>query len=124
MKVTPSSPFETSFGLWVSPVRGVTAECRTRRVNWPARLRSASFFNEDFNINSTRNFLQVRGQADPRATTLWGDYRLFWSHSLVYIDARERRADSGAKQLLRGDSAAVTWVSATAEKMLSNFSSI
>ena len=33
MKVTPSSPFETSFALWVSPVRGVTAECRTRRVN-------------------------------------------------------------------------------------------
>jgi len=36
------------------PVRGVTAECRTRRVNCPARLRSAGFFNEDFNILSTR----------------------------------------------------------------------
>jgi hypothetical protein len=33
------------------PVRGVTAECRTRRVNSPARLRSAGFFSEDFNIS-------------------------------------------------------------------------
>ena len=24
-------------------------------MNWPARLRSARFFNEDFNIRSTRN---------------------------------------------------------------------
>src|SRR5258708_36915441 len=53
MKVTPSSPFETSRGLWVLPVRGVTTECRTRRVNSPARLRRARFFNEDFNIGST-----------------------------------------------------------------------
>ena len=53
MKVTPSSPFETSCGLWVLPVRGVTTECRTRRVKSPARLRSAGFFNEDFNIGPT-----------------------------------------------------------------------
>jgi len=53
MKVTPSSPFATSRGLWVSPVRGVTTECRTRRVNCLARLRKARFFNEDFNILST-----------------------------------------------------------------------
>jgi len=52
MKVTPSSPFETRRGLWVSPVRGVTTECRTSRVNWLARLRSAGFFNDDFNIGS------------------------------------------------------------------------
>ena len=53
MKVTPSSPFETSCGLCVFPVRGVTTECRTRRVKSPARLRRAGFFNEDFNIGST-----------------------------------------------------------------------
>ena len=62
MKVTPSSPFETSFGLWVLPVRGVTAECRTRRVNWLARLRNAELFNEDLNIASTST-IRVRGNA-------------------------------------------------------------
>ena len=60
MKVTPSSPFETSCGLWVLPVRGVTTECRTRRVKSPARLRSAGFFNEDFNIGSTNMIRPVR----------------------------------------------------------------
>src|SRR5271157_1891416 len=41
MKVTPSSPFEASRGMCVSPQSGVTAECRTRRPNCEARLRSA-----------------------------------------------------------------------------------
>src|SRR5436190_9477099 len=52
MKVTPSSPFETSLGLWVSPVRGVTAEWRTKRPNCRARLRSAEFLRVAFNIKS------------------------------------------------------------------------
>ena len=64
MKVTPSSPFDTSCGLWVFPVRGVTTECRTRRVNWLARLRRAGFFNEDFNILSTSMIRPVRCHAD------------------------------------------------------------
>ena len=69
MKVTPSPPFETSCGLWVLPVRGVTTECRTRRVKSPARLRRAGFFNEDFNIYSTSmiraiSFDQSAGNAD------------------------------------------------------------
>ena len=64
MKVTPSSPFETSRGWWVSPVRGVTTECRTRRVNWLARLRKARFFNEAFNILSTSTIRPVRCHAD------------------------------------------------------------
>src|ERR1700722_8603635 len=50
INVTPSSPLAASFGLCVSPVRGVTAEWRTRRVNCPARFRSAGFFNEDFKV--------------------------------------------------------------------------
>ena len=50
MNVTPSSPFETSLGVWVSPVRGVTAEWRTRRPNWRARLRNAEFLIVAFNI--------------------------------------------------------------------------
>ena len=41
MKVTPSSPLAANRGLWVCPLRGVTAECRTRRENWVARLRRA-----------------------------------------------------------------------------------
>jgi len=41
MKVTPISPFETRRGMCVSPQSGVTAECRTRRPNCEARLRSA-----------------------------------------------------------------------------------
>src|SRR5437867_3612176 len=52
MNVTPSSPFETSLGLWVSPVRGVTAEWRTKRPNCRARLRSAEFLRVAFNIKS------------------------------------------------------------------------
>src|SRR5437867_12359985 len=52
MNVTPSSPFETSLGLWVSPVRGVTTEWRTNRPNWRARLRSAEFLRVAFNIKS------------------------------------------------------------------------
>ena len=47
------APFETSFGLWVWPVRGVTAERRTSRVNSPARLLNAGFFSEDFNISNS-----------------------------------------------------------------------
>src|SRR5437899_11087106 len=67
MKVTPSSPFETSCGLWVLPVRGVTTEWRTRRVKSPARLRRAGFFNEDFNIgldqyDSSNMIRPVRGK--------------------------------------------------------------
>jgi hypothetical protein len=53
MKVTPSSPSATSVGLCVWPVRGVTAECRTSRVNWPARLRKAEFLKDDFIMRST-----------------------------------------------------------------------
>src|SRR5262249_37925092 len=45
MKVTPSSPFVTRRGLWVLPVRGVTAELRTRCPNCCARLRRAGFLN-------------------------------------------------------------------------------
>ena len=54
MKVTPNSPFDASFGLCVLPVRGVTTECLTSRVNCPARLRRAEFFNDDFNIQFDR----------------------------------------------------------------------
>ena len=41
MNVSPRSPLATNFGLWVSPLVGVTAECRTRWLNWRARLRRA-----------------------------------------------------------------------------------
>src|SRR5882724_2215256 len=41
MKVTPSSPLVTSCGLWVWPWRGVTADRRTRRPKFEARLRRA-----------------------------------------------------------------------------------
>ena len=43
MNVTPSSPLLTSLGLYVWPVRGVTAEWRTRVPNARARLRRAGF---------------------------------------------------------------------------------
>jgi len=94
IKVTPSSPFEMSFGLWVSPVRGVTTECRTRRVNWPARLRRAGFFNEDFNIPSTSMRL-LRGDA------VWLHYRLSWLKSPVLLDAPETGADPAAGGFFR-----------------------
>jgi hypothetical protein len=58
-------------------VRGVTTECRTRRVNSPARLRNAGFFSEDFNINSTGNSIGA----------LSTHYRLCWRNSPVHLDA-------------------------------------
>ena len=50
MKVRPIWPLVTSFGLWVWPVLGVTAEWRTRLPNCRARLRSAEFFRVFFSI--------------------------------------------------------------------------
>jgi hypothetical protein len=60
----------------------VTAECRTRRVNWPARWRRAGLFNEDFNIFRPVRFDQSAGGAGRLL-----HYRLCWLKSLVYLDA-------------------------------------
>ena len=52
MKVRPSSPLVTNFGLWVCPVRGVTAESRTKWPKFVARLRSAGFFKVCLNMGA------------------------------------------------------------------------
>ena len=38
MNVTPIWPSVTSFGLWVRPVRGVTAECAHQAAKLPGTL--------------------------------------------------------------------------------------
>src|SRR6476646_9207460 len=67
MNVTPISPLAASFGWWIRPVRGVTAERRTRLPNCRARLRRARFFSVLFNIWPGRT-----GESDafPRSPTV------------------------------------------------------
>src|SRR5579863_5314670 len=62
MKVRPRSPLVTNLGLWVSPVRGRTAEWRTKRPNARARLRRTGFVSVGFNICSWPNLAWIRLQ--------------------------------------------------------------
>jgi hypothetical protein len=89
MKVTPSWPFVASFGLCAVPVRGVTAEWRTSRVNSPARFRSAGFFKDDFKDGFdifSPLFKQYESSFSLRARLLL-HYRLYAFKSPVHFGA-------------------------------------
>ena len=86
------------FGLWVRPVRGVTAESRTRLPNCRARLRSAEFFKVFFSIKGrpgrdrmdmSSNFSNIRR------------YLILSTTQAIPLLTRSQVADSSSQEYFR-----------------------